>query len=199
MEQEFNRLFHEIPQLTGEERQQKMNRWFDVQISPYDTLETPRVGVDQQATDWLREHYRKEGIADQTEEEYLQKHHGVYVPRLTKPCDGIPVYSNSGLNMAAIHSFRGQFVVEDCSELVGVSNLDRLYQNTLAEDALLLAEDIQTLAKTYALKEGVAYVEHLKSVDAADTSAAQNAHILFSLAKWLRYWGFRGHGFEADY
>jgi hypothetical protein len=47
----ISRMFSGTPKVDPEER------WLDIQITPYETLGTPRVGRDEAAEDWLRREY----------------------------------------------------------------------------------------------------------------------------------------------
>jgi hypothetical protein len=198
-EKEFDRLFQEIKNSSGDDRHKLISRWLEIQSSPYETLNTPKIGIDAEATNWVIEHFRKLENPGETEDEHIEKYFGQYLPQLIAPCDGIPMYSNSAINAASRQSFRGQFIVDDCADIVGQEIIDRLYTSSLAKELLQLGEDIYSIAKEYSKTNGVEFTEDLKVSDAEEKSPELNAHILFSLAKWCKFWGSKGHGFEADY
>lgn len=198
-EDEFNRLYQELGSAPDTERQRRLDRWFEIQISPYETLGTPRIGIDKEATDFVLEHFRKQEDPDETEEEHINRFYGQYLPQLLKDCDGIPVYSNSAINAAPIYSFRGQFIVDDCADIVGQGIIDRIHTSGLDEKLTQLGYDLYEVAKHYATSQNVEFTEHIRVSDAEDKTPELNAHILFSASKWCSYWGTRGHGFEADY
>ncbi|MDX3775755.1 hypothetical protein QE250_16705 [Chromatiaceae bacterium AAb-1] len=198
-EEEFEQLFLDIGISSGDERQKKINRWFEIQLSPYETLNTPRIGIDKEATNWVLEHFRKPEETSETEEEHIQRYYGQYLPQLTPASDGVPIYSNSAINAAAIYSFRGQFIVDDCAEIVGEGIVNRLYTSLLAKDLVQLGEDLYQVAEQYSKENNVEFTENIATSDAEDKTPELNAHILFSAAKWCKFWGSRGHGFEADY
>lgn len=60
-ETEFIDLFNKISLSSGIERDKLLEKWFSIQISPYETLHTPRIGIDQEATDWVIKKFREEG------------------------------------------------------------------------------------------------------------------------------------------
>jgi hypothetical protein len=198
-EAEYSKLFQSINNLEGSDREKALKRWFEIQISPYETLNTPRIGIDDSATKWVLEQFAKNTDGSETEQEHIKRHYGVYLPKLSLPSDGIPVYSNSGFGIASIHSFRGQFLVDECSDIAGSKLIERLYGNCLSKDALALSNKFIAVTKEYAGKNNVDYVANLRSIDADEKSPEMNAHILFSFCKWLRFWSENGHGFEADY
>lgn len=198
-ENEFAELFHEIKTASRGDKQQVLDRWFEIQTSPYETLGTPRIGIDDAATMWVLERFRKQEDPGETEDQHIKKYYGSYLPPLTPVCDGIPVYSNSAINAAAIHSFRGQFIVDDCADIVGEEIIGRLYTSALAKDLLELGEDLYRIARRYSSDNDVEFVEAIRTSDAEEKTPELNAHILFAAARWCEYWGSRGHGFEADY
>jgi hypothetical protein len=198
-EEEFRELFNTINDLTGAKRDKGISRWFEIQVSPYETLKTPKIGIDTVATNWVLEQFSKNTDDSETEEEHIKRHYGIYLPRLSPASDGIPVYSNSALGIASIHSFRGQFIVDDCSNIVSPELIESLYSNCMSEDAVALSGQFFGVANRYAIEHKVEHVENLQKVEAEEKSPEMNAHILYSFSKWLRFWGEHGHGFEADY
>lgn len=139
------------------------------------------------------------GGQSKSEDEHLKKHHGLYLPMLIKPCDGIPVYSNYSIGAAQVFSFRAQFIIDYCSDIVGTEIIDRLYTNVLPVDLKQLGEDIRKIAKKYAHDNKVDFVEEFRSSNFEDDSPELKAHILFAMEKWCGFWADQGHGAEADY
>ena len=52
----------------------------------------------------------------------------------------------------------------------------------------------------YATQNNIIYLKNQRiRPDFDEDSAESKAHIMFSAAKWLLWWGERGYGYEADF
>ena len=95
------------------------------------------------------------------------------------------------------HVFRGKFL-DDCEKIMGPELYNEAYSSKLAEEAIDYGNRILSLANTYAKENNL---EHLRNVrnppDADEFSPESLVHILYSSAKWVKWWGERGHGYEA--
>lgn len=212
-EEEFERLFHVLGdnpvnagfierllrRLRGFDRDKTSARWFEIQVTPYETLGAPRVGRDAAADEWARTLYRNLPAEKKTQQEqqFLDELNGYYVLQLVPDCDGIPMYSNGGMGYVELFSFRAQFVALDCKDIVGGALLERLYRSCLAPGLASLGATLMEKAVEYAAKNNVSHVAELRRGSFEDKSAESNAHILFSAAKWCNFWSSRGHGLEA--
>lgn len=187
----FKKLFHRF------DRDAATKRWFEIQTSPFVTIQAPQVGVDLQADEWAKAHYRENPPQDKTEEQFLDDLQGYYVVALAPPCDGKPFYSNGSAGYVEHYSFRAQFITNDCKDIVGKDLLERCHHSCLASDLASLGAELRACASNYATKHGVSHVESVRELDAPEESAESKAHILFAAAKWCEYWSSRGHGLEA--
>ena len=56
------------------------------------------------------------------------------------------------------------------------------------------------IANEYAKENNCEYLRDQRVPPDLDNDKPEcKAHVLFSAAKWLIWWGERGHGFEADF
>ncbi|MEQ9090093.1 MAG: hypothetical protein RIE52_03340 [Balneola sp.] len=173
-----------------------LETFFNISIEPYETLEAPRVGFDERATDWAKSKFEQRTDKDQTLEEFLESMDGYYVVDLVPDHDGIPMYITPNDER---HIFRGQFL-RDCETIIGEDMLEEAYTSQLAEGAMDFGQRIMKIADDYAMQHNVQSLKEQKEPpDADEESPESNAHIMFSAAKWLLWWGQKGHGYEADF
>ena len=202
-EAEFLRLFKLMRSLRAIEpdaiiRSALDRRWNEIQVSPYETLLAPRVGIDAAANSWALARFRAWRKPTQTESEFMHEMQGFFVLPLVPRCDGLPVYSNGGNGHVESFSFRAQ-LLRDCEEIVGHTTLRQCYRSCLAPILQGLGEDLQALAMHYAEMRGVNHVEGVLRPAFKEGSAEQKAHIVFAAAKWCKYWSDRGHGLAAHW
>jgi hypothetical protein len=172
-------------------------QWLGIQVSPFETIKAPRVGFDPRADAWARDRYQAIQQPTNSEAEFVRSLEGYYVVALAEPCDGIPVYSNAPLGYVEAYSFRAQFLL-DGSEILGDEVTASLDKSCLAKDLAMLGGTIREVAASYASREKVMHVEHVRAADRfAEESPEATAHILFSAARWCEYWASRGHGMDA--
>lgn len=188
--------------LRGFDRDKVSDRWFEIQISPFETLNAPRVGSDPKADEWARQKYQMlpdDEKAEKSEEQCLEEVKGYYVLELVPTCDGIPFYSNGGMGYVELFSFRAQFLVKDCAEVIGPDLLAGAYESCLAPGLASLGASLMEKAVAYAAQNDVSHVADVWRSEFDDKTPESNAHILFSAAKWCNFWSSRGHGLEADW
>ena len=170
------------------------NRFFEISTTPYETLNAPRVGFDTKATEWAKQNFENRTDKAQNYEEFMKEMYGYWVVDLVELQDGIPTYI--ALHDEA-HVFRGKFL-DDCEKIMGPELYNEAYSSKLAEEAIDYGNRILSLANTYAKENNL---EHLRNVrnppDADEFSPESLVHILYSSAKWVKWWGERGHGYEA--
>lgn len=197
-EEEFDRLFSLLVDGNVElDKEQLVKQWLEIQVSPFETIKAPRVGFDPRADTWARDRYRSLQESTTSEAEFMRSMTGYYVAALAAPCDGIPIYSNGPLGYVELYSFRAQFLL-DRPDIIGDGLTARLYKSCLAKDLAILGSDIHDAATLYAHRENVSQVQHLSTVDGIEPeSPKSSAHILFSAARWCKYWASHGHGMEA--
>jgi len=177
-------------------REKLLESFFDISIPAYETLNAPRVGFDNNATEWAKEKYEFREDKALSLEEFLRQMYGYYVVELVPEHDGIPLYIAPHYEP---HIFRAQFL-KDCEQIIGERMLETAYTSQLAQGAILFGQQIMGIADDYAIKNNVTYLKNQRlPPDFDEDSAESKAHIMFSAAKWLLWWGERGHGYEADF
>lgn len=176
-------------------RDDLLKEWFANQIQTYETIKAPKVGRDLEADQWLKENYdaldEKPSFA-----EFKKTYLWFYVIPLAKEQDGVPCYVSFGQDE---NVFRGQFLT-DCVDLIGEELVAEAWETKLAEETLDYGKRLMTKADSIAEEK---HLKHLKSqVSPPETdpeSLESKLHIVYSLARWLIFYGKNGHGYEADY
>lgn len=177
-------------------KEKLLESFLDISIPSYETLNAPKVGFDATATEWAKGRYEFRENKDISLEEFLRQMHGYYVVELVPEHDGIPLYIAPHYEP---HVFRGQFL-RDCEQIIGERMLETAYTSQLAQGAVMFGQQIMGIADDYAIKNNITYLKNQRlPPDFDEDSAKSKAHIMFSAAKWLLWWGERGHGYEADF
>lgn len=176
-------------------REELMEEWYANQIETYETIKAPRVGVDKEADEWIKVKYNE--LEDKPSlEEFIEENEGFYVIELAKEQDGVPVYIALGEDE---NVFRGEFI-RDCEDLIGEDLMSEAWETKTAEETLDYGNRLLVVAEKIANEHNLG---HLKTQrlppDTDEESIESKLHILFSLAKWLIFYGKNGHGYEADY
>jgi len=172
-----------------------LEEWFANQIPSYETIKAPKVGRDKKADLWIREKY------EELEEkpplnEFLKEYEGYYVIELAKEEDGVPCYMS---HIQDRNVFRGQFL-EDCIDLIGKELVEEAWETKLADETLDYGNRLMSIADRIAKKNNVEYLkEQVNPPETDEDSIEWKLHIVFSLAKWLIFYGKNGHGYEADF
>lgn len=194
-EEEFDRLFRQlenVPERT--EQESLLQRFRDISISAFETLNTPRVGYSEAADAWAREAYR-ERSPDCTEQEWLQRLQGFYVLPLVPKCDGIPRYSNGDPGgYVEPYSFRAQFLVLDCEEIIGPRLVEQAYGSKLSREMLAYGNELITKAEEFARRNHID-LEHL-DIDDYDGIDVK-VDVVLAAGRWCRFWAERGHILDA--
>ena len=198
-EQRFYELYSLIPSenLSPDQREQLLEEWFALGIPSYETIKAPQVGRDAQADTWLREQYDADDNPDKPPfDEVYQDYQGYYVIELAPEQDSVPVYRAFGQDE---NVFRGQFLA-DCQELIGEDLLNEAWSNHLAEEAVDYAHRLIAAVTPAAQQHGLEYLkDQYEPPEAEPESLESQLHIVYSLARWLIFYGSRGHGYEADF
>jgi len=187
-----------IGKLKGEKsptKEELLDEWYAIQIPTYETLKSPRVGSDLEADNWIKQKY------DEMEEkppleEFLESYKGYYVIELSKELDGVPMYMAMGQDE---NVFRGQFL-RDCSGIISEDLISEAWETKMATETLDYGNRLLTATEELAKQHGL---ETLKEVrippDVDEDRIESKLHILYSLSKWLIFYGKNGHGYEADF
>jgi hypothetical protein len=170
------------------------DRFFNISTTPYETLNAPRVGIASVATEWANEAYQNRPDKSQSLSQYLDSMYGYYVVDLVELHDGIPTY-------IALHDephvFRAQFL-NDCEKVIGPELFDEAYSSKLAKEAVDYGNRLMNSADEYALLNNLTDLKNVRvPPDVEELSSESIVHILYSAAKWTKWWGERGHGYEA--
>ena len=172
-----------------------LKEWFENQIPSYETIKAPRVGRDNEADEWIKQLYQ-ESDKKISESEFIKEYQGYYVIELAKELDGVPVYiaMNQDRNV-----FRGQFM-QDCVDLIGEDLVNEAWNTKLAEETLDYGNRLMSVADKIAKENNLQYLKDQRMPpDTDEDSVEWKLHIVFSLAKWLIFYGKNGHGYEADF
>ena len=208
-EKRFNEIFKmvesdKIPELSfldkilGKKKPTKeelIQEWFNNQIPTYETLKAPMVGKDKEADEWIKEKY--EQLENKPSlEDFLKEHQGYFVISLAKEQDGVPCYVAFGQDE---NVFRGQFLA-NCDDLIGESLVNEAWGTKLSDETLDYGNRLMQVADSIAKKNNLQYLKEQKLAPKTDeTTIESKLHIVYSLAKWLTFYGKNGHGYEADF
>jgi hypothetical protein len=188
----FRRLFDN----EANSRESLLNRFLEISIPAYETLGAPQVGLEETATDWAIQQYEYRKDKDLSLNEFIESMRGYYVIDLVPENDGIPVYIAPHYES---HVFRAKFL-EDCKEIIGDKIIETAFTSQLAKGAMDLGNEIMEVANDFAMQNNIMYLKDQRMPPEFDENSAESkVHILFSAAKWLKWWGERGHGYEADF
>ena len=163
-----------------------------ISISCYETVGAPRVGIDEEATEWYRKNNYEPAQADAISgkldgrpeakefwlrpfEECLEDHKGQYVMELAREKGGEAAVS--GIAVQSI-DFRGKMMryVEGLEE--GLVN--EAWENHTAEEC-------------------VDYAKRLAGVLPTIPDGPEGKELLQGAIDWLNFWGSRGFGYWAWY
>ena len=209
-EEEYGRIFK---LLTGVEKQninlidrlkgkkklsegELLERFLSISSTAYETLKAPKVGKDKEATKWAQSQFKNLQNKSMAFNDFMQQMHGFYVLDLVSECDGLPVYI--AMHDEA-HVFRAQFLC-DCETILGPELFEMAYKSKLANETLDYANRLMDVADQYAQENKCSTLKNQRKPPEKDEDTPESkAHILFSAAKWLKFWSSRGHGMEADF
>jgi hypothetical protein len=188
-------LFDKLKRKKLPTKEELLKEWFDNQIQSYETIKAPRVGRDKEADDWIRTKY-EEFEQKPPLDQFLKNYDGYYVIELAKEQDGVPVY-------IAIEQdenvFRGQFL-QDCVDIIGEDLVNEAWNTKMATETLDYGNRLMEVADKIAKEHSLEYLKSQRiPPDTDEDTIESKLHILFSLAKWLIFYGKNGHGYEADF
>jgi len=176
-------------------KEELLKEWLGNQIQTYETIKAPKVGRDIEANEWIRKKYF-ESDKSVPENEFIKHHDGFYVIELAKETDGVPVYIAFQQDE---NVFRGQFM-QDCVDLIGEDLVNEAWETKLADATLDYGQRLMTLADIIANEKNLQFLKDQRlPPDTDEASIESKLHIVYSLAKWLIFYGKNGHGYEADF
>ncbi|MBW0434898.1 hypothetical protein HGB47_14865 [Leptospira yasudae] len=175
-------------------REDLLKEWFEIQISPFETIKAPVIGQDNEANEWLNAVYELSG-KEFLKEDFFRKYEGEYVIRLAKELDGIPVYSSAQQDA---NVFRGEFL-RNCADLIGDSLVNEAWTTKLADETLDYGNRMMKIANLIAVEKNLQFLRDQRNPPESDENSIESKlHIIYSLSKWLIFYGKNGHGYEAD-
>jgi hypothetical protein len=187
-----------IDKLIGKKKEttdQLLQEWYSISIPSYEAIRAPRVGRDKAADDWVLKEY-EETDKSKSISDFIKEHDGYYVIELSEELDGVPMYIAMGQDR---NVFRGQFL-KDCVDLVGEKLLNEAWETKLASETLKYGQQLLSVADKVAIENGLSYLREQRIPPDTDVESLESkVHILYSAAKWLIFYGTRGHGYEADF
>ena len=176
-------------------KEELLQEWFNIQIQSYETIKAPQVGKDKEANEWILTKYN-ELEQKPPLNKFLKEYEGYYVIELAREQDGVPVYISHGQDE---NVFRGQFL-QDCEDLIGEDLVSEAWNTKMADETLDYGNRLMKEADKLAEQNNLQYLKSQRfPPDVDEQSIESKLHILFSLAKWLQFYGENGHGYEADF
>jgi len=176
-------------------REELLEEWLANQIQTYEIIKAPIVGRDKEADEWIKKKYL-ETDKSVSESEFIKQHDGFYVIELAKETDGVPVYIALQQDE---NVFREQFM-QDCVDLIGEDLVNEAWETKLADATLDYGQRLMTVADRIANENNLQFLKDQRlPPDTDEDSIESKLHIVYSLAKWLIFYGKNGHGYEADF
>jgi hypothetical protein len=207
-EAEVAELLAKFETSSGSAQQTLRERFFALTEAALTVVDAPVVGRDPAADRWYLAAWRRINgrqaneptPLDAEEGAALGAARGLHVLALAPDCDGLPVYSNAGIDpeLEAV-SFRAQFLT-GAVEIIGDELLARAYRRMSAPQLLDYGEALLERARLFAREHGCTEQEERRLPPQGDDgSPAARVHIVFAAAKWCRYWGARGFMLDPWY
>ena len=126
----------------------------------------------------------------------MKDYDGYYVIELAKEQDGVPVYIALGQDE---NVFRGQFL-QDCVDILGEDLVNEAWNTKMADETLDYGNRLMEIADKLSKQNNLEYLKTQRlPPDTDEESIESKLHIVYSLAKWLIFYGKNGHGYEADF
>lgn len=190
-----NSLFDNLMRRKRPSEKELLDEWNKIQTPSYEIIKAPKVGRDKKADQWLLEEYQKLK-PKVTLEDLTKEYEGYYVIELGVEDDGIPFYTSLGQDK---NVFRGQLLTA-YEDLIGKKLIDDLWKSKLADDTLKYGEELMRVADQLAKDHNLEYLKDQRSSpNDNEDSIDYKIHVIYSLAKWLIFYGSNGYGYEADY
>lgn len=171
-----------------------LKEWFGIQINPLDTIKAPKVGRDRDAEVWLLEQYNNSAQSISIEE-FKKQYEGYYVIEYAQEQDGIPIYNSP---MEDQTSFRGEFL-RNCIDLIGEELVIEAWSKKIkGKDALDYGNRLLAKANSIASAKGLLHLKEQREAPSGNPESVESKlHIVYSLSRWLIFYGKNGHGYDA--
>lgn len=194
-EEEFKKLWKDILSEGCNNRESKVQRFTEITVSAFDTLNTPTVGIDHSANAWAHKKFPSRADQNLTERQFLERMHGFRVLDLVPSCDGLPRYTNgSPGSYVEAYSFRGQFL-RDCTDIIGKELLGSSYVSKLPQETIDHGHNLLARASAFASARQI----DLSSISKSENPDSNEFHldVVLSASRWCLFWGKLGHWLEA--
>ncbi len=195
-EREFERLVARIDEdWDSPAADERARRLRELSVDVGEELGVPRIGFDAAADEYLREHLRRKGQADQYEQK-REEHRGSFVFQLIEPCDGIPKEYASAFTSSPL-DFRGEYL-RSVEDVIGEDLLERAWHTMNASEVLAYADALEAKLRPWAQRVGCSDLDALAASSRRElTEDGAKAHVLVHVIRYCRFWGSRGHGIEV--
>ena len=183
-EEEFEKLFLQLntKEASDNDVQALLSQFLRISIAPYETLNAPRVGHDDRATEWAKTKFELRPDKALPLDAFMKAMENFYVVELLDRHDGIPVYTGG---TSEPHVFGATFL-KNCEEVVNEEMLDEAYTSKLAGDAFDYGTRLMEKADTFAKANNLEYLkDKLMAPDEEEETLIGKTHIVYSAAKWL--------------
>jgi hypothetical protein len=197
-EVEFEELWKSLHAKSCWFREKKVKRFKEITTQAFETLNTPRVGFDNSATNWARNTAFPIRVDKSVNEDaFIGAMKGFYVLDLVPPCDGLPRYTNGHAGgYVERYSFRGQFL-KDCTDIIGNDLLESCWVSKLSADTFIFGEKLLNAASAFALERNI----DVAKIHLSENPESEEFHldVVFSAGRWCCFWAKKGHWLEADW
>ena len=172
-------------------------------ISTMEEIGAPRVGIDEEATEWARKNFEdvpetrwpagKPPVAA-----YLEENYGKYVPDLARVKEGLGACS--GMFVGA-DSFRGK-IVGNSASIVGPDLAEEAYKDMDPEALQDYGTRLRLATEGYLDDKGWSRLIGMpreKVAELTEEDGLWDAWYCLEGAKWCTFWGSRGFSMHAWY
>lgn len=178
---ELRALRKRIESLSGARREKAIARLGALEADPLLHIGAPRIGLDAEATEYLRAQWRAGKHGKRTWKATLAKFRGAGVVSLAKERDAIP-YAPA---FSGPLDFRGQQLAF-AADMIGQPLVDEAWQHHSAREMVDYAERLDA-----------ALARHRKRRPIRGQRARAIAAIVDGAVRWLRFWGSAGWRYHA--
>ena len=194
-ENRFREIFELITGSNETPAESLIEEWFNIQTSSYETIKAPMVGRDEAANKWIKERY-EESDKSVSEAEFIEHYNGFYVIELSPYADAVPIYCNPEQDA---NVFRGQFL-SDCMDIIDNELINEAWMSKLADETLDYGNRLLEATNSIAETNNLTHLKTQIEAPGEDFESLENkVHVLYSLSRWLIFYGQNGHGYEADF
>ena len=195
-EDEIDDIYLEISEQPEGQEKVLPDRLDEIAISPYETLNAPRVGRDAAADAWVAEHFPKRKKSWFSFGPPDPDYEGCFVLDLVPACDGLPPEEYSGGTFGSyVDTFAFQAsLLDDCSDVIEEGTvIDGMVPMDVPK-FLGYGRQLQQAAEACAAEHKIDLSQPLDT-EYYDSVEGQLAVVL-AAARWCIFWAERGHALE---